>query len=191
MKRKAHPHEHAGELNIVPYLDIMVNLVMFMLMSMTGFITFQMINVTIPDVSTDSPAEVNPAEPPPKPPEVFVLNISISPRGFYIAASGGVLPGEATTDPNAPPPDPDTAPPTIPCAKVTKDAAGKDVCDYDFQALTDKMVAIKRRYSDKSQYFLAADRQISYDNIVKTMDATRGDAQHPLFPDVAFAAVSN
>jgi biopolymer transport protein ExbD len=37
MIRKARPHEREAELNIVPYLDIIVNLVMFMLMSMTGF----------------------------------------------------------------------------------------------------------------------------------------------------------
>ena len=51
MKRKAHAHEHQGELNIIPYLDIMVNLVMFMLMSMTGFVTFQMINTAAPEMA--------------------------------------------------------------------------------------------------------------------------------------------
>lgn len=183
MKRKAHPHEAQGELNIVPYLDIVVNLVMFMLMSMTGFITFNMINVTIPDVSGDSaPAEIDPANPPPKPEAEFVLNVSISKKGFYIAATGGVLPGEQAADPAAPPPEPGSAQPTIP---IKPDGT------YDYQALTDKMVAIKKRYPDKSQYFLAADREVKYDVIIQTMDSTRGDAQHPLYPDVAFAAVSD
>jgi len=181
MKRKAHPEEHTGELNIVPYLDIMVNLVMFMLMSMTGFITFNMINVTVPDVG--DPSEVQPSDPPPKQDKAeFVLNVSVSQRGFYIAATGGVLPGEESKDPNAPPPDPNSAPPTIPLM-----ADGK----YDYQKLTDKMVSIKKRYPDKSQYFLAADKTVKYEVIVNTMDATRGDAQHPLYPDVAFAAISN
>jgi biopolymer transport protein TolR len=180
MKRKAHPHEHTGELNIVPYLDIVVNLVMFMLMSMAGFITFQMINVTAPDVS-DGPSIVDPANPPPKPEkEELVLNITIGKQGFFIAATGGVLPGDAPKDPKAPPPDPNTATPTIP---VLPDGT------YDFQKLTDKMVAIKKAYPDKSAYFLAADKDVRYDVIVQTMDATRGDSQHVLFPDVAFAAI--
>ena len=179
MKRKAHPHEHQGELNIVPYLDIVVNLVMFMLMSMTGFITFQMINVTTPDVS-DAPAEAT-STPPPKPDEEeFVLNVSISKKGFYIAATGGVLGGDAPSD--GKPADPNTAPPTIPL---------KEDGSYDYEALTLKMAAIKARKPDKSQFFLAADKSIPYAVIVQTMDATRGDSQRTLFPDVAFAAVSD
>jgi len=37
-RRKLHPREadEVGELNIVPYLDIMMNLIMFMLLTMTA-----------------------------------------------------------------------------------------------------------------------------------------------------------
>mgnify|MGYP006783017883 CR=1 FL=1 len=38
MRRRIRDEEHTGELNIVPYLDVVVNLVMFMLLSMTGLI---------------------------------------------------------------------------------------------------------------------------------------------------------
>lgn len=172
MRRKAHPHEHEAELNIIPYLDIMVNLVMFMLMSITGFISFQMINVNMPDLSA-----VSTSEPPPKPSsDNLTLNVSVSKVGFYIAATGGVLPGQAAPGNGQ---IDEKAPPTIPL----KDG------QYDYEALTAKMIAIKQRYPSVSQFFLAADRDIKYDVIIQTMDATRGDAQHPLFPDVAFAAV--
>ena len=40
-----------------------------------------------------------------------------------------------------------------------------------------------------SEANLAADKAVKYDVIIHTMDATRGDALHPLFPDVAFAAI--
>lgn len=175
MKRKARPHEHQGEINIVPYLDIMVNLVMFMLMSMTGFISFQMINSTMPDAA-DATAQVDPSTPPPEQKDQFTLNVSIGAKGFYIAATGGVLPGEAPADPNA---DPDSATPTIPL----KDGA------YDYEALQLKMASIKKAYPHKTDFLLAADRTVKYDVIIQTMDATRGDAQNPMFPDVAFSAI--
>lgn len=178
MKRRARPIEHQGELNVVPYLDVVVNLVMFMLMSMTGFITFQMINVTTPDLASDATASSTP--PPQEKEEDFVLNVSISSKGFYIAATGGVLGGDAPADGS--PADPSQAPPTIP---LSSDG------HYDYEALTLKMASIKARKPDKTQFFLAADKNIPYEVIVETMDATRGDPQHPLFPDVAFAAVSD
>ena len=193
MKRKAHPHEHVGELNIVPYLDIMVNLVMFMLMSMSGFVTFQMINTSAPDVASDVPQDV--ATPPPedKKEEKFVLNVSISRTGFYIAATGGVLPGIAPQDPNT---DPSLQPPTVPLKKVLGQGpdgkpARPKLEDYDFVALNAKMQAIKTQYPKHTQVFIAADPSIPYEAIVGTMDATRGDQTHPLFPDVAFGAYQN
>lgn len=178
MKRKAHPHEHQGELNVVPYLDVVVNLVMFMLMSMTGFITFQMINVTTPDLA-DSQASTS-TPPPQEKKDDFVLNVSISKKGFYIAATGGVLGGDAPSD--GKPADPSVTPPTIPL---------KADGSYDYEALTLKMASIKALRPDHSQFFLAADKSIPYEVIVNTMDATRGDTQKTLFPDVAFAAVSD
>ena len=39
----------AGELNIVPYLDILMNLIIFMLLSMTGLATFGILNVNAPN----------------------------------------------------------------------------------------------------------------------------------------------
>jgi hypothetical protein len=49
-KRKLRPkeEEETGELNIVPYLDIMMNLIMFMLLSMTGLAAFGILNVNAP-----------------------------------------------------------------------------------------------------------------------------------------------
>ncbi len=51
-----------------------------------------------------------------------------------------------------------------------------------------KLEELKRQYPDTSRLLLAADKPIHYDIIIHTMDATRGDALHPLFPDVVFAA---
>jgi biopolymer transport protein ExbD len=174
MNRRAHPHEPEHELNLVPYLDIMVNLVMFMLLSMTGFITFQMVNVNMPDLSAEGIGT-----PPPKPAaENLTLNLSVSTKGFYIAANVGVVSGDqAATDDKS-------KPPTIP---LKPNAKGE--MDYDYATLTSKMQELKAKFPATTQYFLAADKAVKYDVIIHTMDATRGDSQHVLFPDVAFAAM--
>jgi biopolymer transport protein ExbD len=185
MKRKAHPHEHEVELNLIPYLDIMVNLVMFMLLSMTGFLAFQMINVNMPDLSQGAGS----GEPPPKSDaEKLTLNISVSTKGFYLAASGGVLPGESA--PGTGQVDTKTSAPTIPIKgmKLNKET-NKEEPEYDYEKLTARMWEIKKAYPAVSQFFLAADKAVRYDVIIQTMDATRGDPTKPLFPDVAFAAV--
>jgi biopolymer transport protein ExbD len=38
--------EHDGELNTLPYLDVLMNLIIFMLLSMTGLATYGVINAT-------------------------------------------------------------------------------------------------------------------------------------------------
>ena len=180
MKKRVHPHEHTGELNIVPYLDIMVNLVMFMLMSMTGFVSFQVVNVNFPDVSSGGAAQTDPQQS-----EKLALTVAISPRGFYIAAKGGVLPAEAgsvgeTVDAGAPP--------SLPCQVAATKEQPCAVDAYDYDGLTRKLAAVKKRYPKTSNLFLVADPNTRYETIIHVMDATRGDANNPLFPDVAFAA---
>jgi biopolymer transport protein TolR len=48
MRKRFRPIPHAtGELNLVPYLDVVVNLVMFFLLSITGFVTFRAVNANV------------------------------------------------------------------------------------------------------------------------------------------------
>ena len=46
---QARRQEEGGELNIVPYLDILMNLIMFMLLSITGLAAFGILNVNAPN----------------------------------------------------------------------------------------------------------------------------------------------
>ena len=176
MRRKAHPHEHQGELNIVPYLDIMVNLVMFMLMSMTGFVSFQMINVNVPGSAAATAVDT-----PPPPTDKLNLTVLVSNSGFYIAGQGGVLPSKVISG-DAASVNVNNAQPTIPAKPGTEP-------EYDFAALRSLLTEVKEKNPSVSTYFLAPDRNVKYEVIVKTMDAARGDPTKPLFPDVAFAAV--
>jgi biopolymer transport protein ExbD len=171
-KRKLRPREgeETGELNIVPYLDIMMNLIMFMLLSMTGLVSFGVLNVSAPKYSAGAAAASSPDEAnKPK----LLLTVLISEKGFFVAGSGGVLPGDtgqASSD----------GAPTIP-----RLASG----EYDYAALTAKMVEIKKAFPEESKIILGADAKISYEILVKTMDHCREHGGQMLFFDVSLTVM--
>lgn len=75
------------ELNLVPYLDIVTNIIIFLLASVAVNVEFGNVNVTLPTISRGAGAA---AEEPEKNP----LNLSVlaGASGFMIGASGGFLP---------------------------------------------------------------------------------------------------
>jgi biopolymer transport protein TolR len=150
MRRFIRAEEVTGELNIVPYLDVVVNLVIFMLLSMTGLISLGVLNVSAPKIGADQVAVAGETGP------KLLLTVAIGRQGFYVAGAGGVLGADAAAA--------DTArPPTIPL----KD--GK----YDYAALTTELVKIKDQYPKETQVILSADPDVVYDVLVQTMDACR------------------
>ena len=166
-KRKIRPsdEEHQGELNIIPYLDILMNLIIFMLLSMTGLATFGILNVTAPNSNAGGPGDT-----PDKPP--LLLTVAIGKAGFYVAATGGVLGG----GPDQPAAQPGQGAPTI---------AKKPDGTYDYDALTAKMQEIKGAFPNDSKVILAAEHDTEYENLIATMDAVRENKSHQLlFPDV-------
>ena len=176
--------EEAGELNIVPYLDIMINLIMFMLVIQTTIVSLGMIDVTAPTYAT---LQNNGDGPKPTPEankkKLQRLTVGVAQTGFYIAAVGGVLPGETESSS----PGQVTAdgvaktPPTVP---LLADGA------YDFRMLARKMRGIKSAFPDTEAIYVAADNNIPYEVIVATLDATREDDQGRLFPAVAFTQIN-
>lgn len=170
-RRKIKPKEpeESTELNIVPYLDILMNLIIFMLLSMTGLATFGTLNVNAPSYGVGG---AGPTEE--KPP--LLLTVAISKKGFYVAAVGAVLSGqpEGGATPS------DTAPPTI---------ALKGDGKYDYDSLTEKMKQIKGEFPSESKVILAAEADTQYEVLVATMDATRETKDRKLlFPDVTLAS---
>src|SRR3954471_4575329 len=177
-KRKLRPHEdeEVGELNIVPYLDIMMNLIMFMLLSMTGLAAFGILNVNAPSYG-GPPAAVSDTPEQPK----LLLSVLISKRGYYIAGAGAVL-GQET--PAGEPSANVAGEPTVP-----KNGDGT----YDTSALTAKMAQIKAAFPSESKVIVGAEADISYETLVDTMDAIRevgsGESKRILFYDVTLAAM--
>ena len=80
--------EEAGELNLVPYMDIVTNIIIFLLASVVNQVSLGNINVSVPTISEGgAPTD---EQPPDKPP--LNLTVSVGASGFTVAASGGVLP---------------------------------------------------------------------------------------------------
>ena len=176
-KRKLRPaeEEDVGELNIVPYLDILMNLIIFMLLSMTGLATFGILNVNAPSYGGPS-ASANPDQPEtPK----LLLTVLISKKGFFVAGAGAVLgqnpaAGAGTSADGAP---------TVP---VRKDGT------YDYGTLTSQMVTIKKAFPNETKVIVGAESEVTYDSLIQTMDSIRetaGSDHKPLFSDVTLAAM--
>ncbi|HEX9241180.1 MAG TPA: biopolymer transporter ExbD [Anaeromyxobacter sp.] len=176
MRRRVREEEHTGELNIVPYLDVVVNLVMFMLLSMTGLITLGVLNVSAPKIGGDAVVGEKPEKPP------LLLTVAIGRQGFFVAGAGGVL-GKDAPAPDA------NRPPTIPLKGDGK---------YDYASLTEQMKRIKEQFPNETAVILSADPDVVYDVLIQTMDACREASvkgadgkieRKPLFFDVSLSLV--
>jgi biopolymer transport protein ExbD len=162
-----------GELNIIPYLDILTNLIIFMLLSMTGLAMFGILNVNAPNYGGPATA---PAEGAPK----LLLSVLISQKGFFVAGTGAVLGQQAegqqaTTSTEGAP--------TIP---------RKGDGTFDFASLNVRMVEIKQAFPNETRVIIGAEGDIQYDTLVQTMDAIRetfGKERKLLFSDVTLAAM--
>jgi biopolymer transport protein ExbD len=172
MRRRIRHEEETGELNVVPYLDIVVNLVMFMLLSMTGLVSLGVVNVSAPKVG---PAAAAAADGP-----KLLLTVGISKRGFFV---GGEAPGAPAQGALS------GAAPTIPLAGGA----------YDYAALTERMEHVKDRFPNETNLVLTAEPDVPYDVLIQTMDAcreARGTApdgtpeRRPLFFDVSLSLTS-
>ncbi|HJZ86958.1 MAG TPA: biopolymer transporter ExbD [Polyangia bacterium] len=156
--------EESGEINLVPYLDIVTNVVIFLLASVTYITALSNVNASAPTYGTG----IGTSEATGPPPLNLTVNVSLN--GFTIAASGGVLKNEATGTVPTVPKDPATA-------------------DLPWQKLADFVRKIKDQYPDEHNIILTGNPEVPYEMMVKTMDTVRQDPEGKLmFPDVTLSA---
>jgi len=160
------PSELSEELNIVPFLDIVVNIIMFLLMTLTTIAFFSQVEAALPQYrkgSVGSRAAQN---------EALNLNVTITGAGVIVSGSGGKLArGCATTAPG----------------KVLTVPAGMNG-EYDWTGLTTCVTRVKEQFEDETRVTLSADPEVPYEHLMAAMDAVRGDEDQPLFPDVLLSA---
>ncbi|KFA93638.1 ExbD/TolR family protein [Archangium violaceum] len=166
-KLKPREEEESGELNIIPYLDILMNLILFMLLSINGLAAFGIVNVSAPSYGGPS-TSVAPQENPEQP--RLTLSVLISKQGHFINSENAILGQQEGV-------------PTVPL--------GADGV-YDYAALNAQMVKIKSAFPSETKVIVAADPEIPYDALIQTMDAIRETRERPhreLFPDVTLGAL--
>lgn len=158
------PDEEGGELNIVPFLDIVVNILIFVLATVAVTFT-STIESTPPSMGgTGVRSAVQQ--------EALNLSVLIVRDGFGLKAAGGnVSPGCTGVGPGL----------SIP----------RQGNRYDYAALTAcaaKLKASNPAYADEEQVAISASPDIEYQLVVQTMDAlrTQADGHTPLFENVNF-----
>lgn len=162
MPRELAPDEEGGELNIVPFLDIITNVLMFVLATIT--VTFTtMIDSQPPRASGSS------ARPPTKP--SLSLNIIVIDKGFIVSAFGQRI-GEGCQGPGS------------------GVAVGLTGPDYDYASLGACAKRLKSQVpeaADETAATLTANKDIPYQVIISTIDAIRkSEDGQELFPDINF-----
>lgn len=152
--------DESGELNVVPYLDIIMNVMMFVLASVTVMFT-----ASIPTAA----AQVSP-RPVPAAPEALQLTVLVTSQGVALKTAGGsVAPGCASVG-----------------AGVTIPNRGGD---YDVVGLSACARSLKAQRPEETQVAVSASPDVSYQVLVRVMDALRRDDQGTLFPDVQLGVV--
>ncbi|RKG63531.1 biopolymer transporter ExbD [Corallococcus sp. CA054B] len=166
-KLKPREEEEAGELNIVPYLDILMNLIIFMLLSITGLTAFGALNVNAPSYGASVGAGGDADAP------KLDLRVIIAKDGLFVLGNSPEIPAKEATVPTLP---------------LRADGT------QDFAALNAQLVKLKAAFPQETKVILVAEPAIPYESLIQTMDALRetpGTAAERklLFPDVTLGSL--
>ncbi len=170
------PSEASGELNIVPFLDIVVNIIMFLLTLTAYIVTTTELDARLPVTSRGGRGGVQPQA-------TLNLSVTIAENGIIVAGSGGKLapgctqmqPGRVITVTNLP--------------SATSDGNGDGLPDiYNWAGLTRCLATVKGQFPDESQVIISADPNVEYRHLIAAMDAVRADGELPLFPEMLLSA---
>jgi len=156
------PGEEAGELNVVPYLDIITNILMFVLASVS--VTFVASVETTPPAMGAGKVRTELAS------KALNLSVFVTGQGISLKTSGGnIATGCIDVGPGI----------TVP----NKDGA------YDFAGITacaKRLKTAREEFKSETQVTITANPGIEYKTIIDVMDSLRSDGQDELFPEVHF-----
>lgn len=174
-RRRGGIGEDVGEPDLTPIMNLTFMLILALL-TMSSILPLGLISVQAPQIAGGGggPTPDTPEDQQPK----LNLTIFVTKSGFNLAASGATLDGSSDTPPRA-------GEPLFPKIAVE----GQADKQYNFEALNRKLIEIKKNFPREQSVIITADEDVIYDDIVKTMDASResGDGRE-LFPAVAFSA---
>jgi biopolymer transport protein ExbD len=156
------PGEEGAELNIVPYLDIIMNVMMFVLATVS--VTF----------ATTIPASAAPIGPRTSGvPEGLRLTAMVTGRGVALTtADGAIAPGCNGVGPGL----------TVPSDGAAYDLAGVTACARRIKGARPENAA-------ETQVTVTASPDVPYSTLVGVMDSLRRDDAGELFPEVHLGVV--
>ena len=163
-KRKAErdPSEQGGELNIVPFLDIVVNLMLFLLATSAVTLAVAQVEVELPATCGGRCPQVPPG---------LDLSVTIVDRGIVVGARGGWL-----------------APGCSEVASSSTITVPRRNGQHDYDALRACAERVHAAHPVERSVIVSADPEVAYEDLIATMDALRGSEHAPLFPRVRLAA---
>lgn len=157
--READAGEGGGELNLTPYLDIVMNVLMFVLATVA---------VTFASTIDTSAAGTNVVR---REPGKLQLSAFITEQGVSLkTASGNVAPGCEGLGAGM----------TLPTRGGALDLASLSACARQIKAASPA-------FADETQVTVTASPGIDYASVVAVMDALRRDDRGELFPEVSLA----
>jgi biopolymer transport protein TolR len=153
-------HDSTAELNVVPFLDILLNVLMFVLATIAVTFTTQL--------DASAPTSHRPRG---IPPEGLSLDVAVLRDGFVVSARGQRL-GQGCEGPGA-------------GLAVGRTVEG----ERDYEGLTSCVRRLKALAPEGDRdVVITAANDVRYDAIIRTVDAVRGGADDELFPQVSFGA---
>jgi biopolymer transport protein TolR len=159
--RTPDPSEVAGELNIVPFLDVVVNLMLFLLATVTATMTVAQIEVDLPGICSRGSCTERAS---------LDLAVTVTARGVVVASAEGVYaPGCTSSSSGA----------------LTVPRRGSA---HDVDALRTCLEQIAHRHPSERGVTLSADPEVPYEELITVMDTLRGSVQTPLFADIRLSA---
>jgi biopolymer transport protein ExbD len=157
-----------GEINLIPYLDIVTNLMLFLLASISAGLVLGQINTTLPDRGPKPNSMQN--DPRPASEKSLKLIVSVTQDNIIVWSptdEGGIKNPKATVRRMPDAVDPDTG-------------ARDPVPVYDYRALNDAMYKLaEKNWKGKTRVYatyrvtLMPDHLIPYETVIKVMDALR------------------
>ncbi len=163
--RELDPSEMAGELNVIPFLDIVVNIIMFLLATTAALAIFAQVEAKLPTYSRGVGGR-GAQEP------KLNLNVTVTAEGLIVTGSGGKLaPGCETTGSGKVI--------TVPLRAGTT---------YDWAALTECVDKVKTKWPEEREVIISADPLVAFEHLIAAMDAVRSKGATELFPKVMLSA---
>lgn len=160
--RRRETETTSSELNIVPFLDVVTNLMLFLLATSASV-------AATSEVRAELPGYAPRHEPGTRPPALG-LSVTLTDAGAVMATSEGRL-------------GPDCEPAASGAA-----TAGRTPSGYDVATVTRCASALHDLHPADREVVVSADPDVPYGDVVAVMDALRAQGEEELFPDVRVSA---